>query len=64
MKLKIFNWLITLLAVFGVIMFVGAVGKMDYMVEVGMDYPIIETIKTIGIGILMVIPAVVREVML
>lgn len=62
MKLKIFNLFVTALAVLGFFVFIGAVGTMDYMVEIGQDYPLIETVKTICLGCLLILPAVVREV--
>ena len=48
------------LAVAGIITVVGAVGTMDYMLSIGEDYPIMETIKTIVFGVIMIIPSYVR----
>ena len=62
MKLKIFNAFVTMLAVIGFFVFIGAVGNMDYMVEIGQDYPLIDTLRTIILGVLLILPAVVREV--
>lgn len=62
MKRKIFNFVITSLAVIGILTIIGSVGTADYMVEIGQDYPMSETMKTMLIGVLMVLPAVVREV--
>ena len=64
MKSKLLNLCITLLAVIGVIICVGAVGTMDYMTELGRDYPLINTIKTTLLGIAFICPAVIREVMI
>ncbi len=62
MKRKIFNGLITALAVVGILTIIGGVGTSDYMVEIGQDYPSSETMKTLLMGALMVLPAIVREV--
>ena len=62
MKRQIFNYCITALAVLGIFVILGGVGTMDYMVEIGKNYPLSNTIRTIAIGVLMLLPAVVREV--
>ena len=41
---------------FGVVLIVGAVGTSDYMAEIGQYYPLIETLKTMGVGILLMLP--------
>lgn len=41
---------------FGIVLIVGAAGTSDYMDEIGQYYPLTETLKTIGIGILLMLP--------
>lgn len=63
MKHKLFNLFITLLAIAGIFVIIGAVGKMDYMVSTYQPYPLINTVKTLLTGMLMCLPAIVREVL-
>lgn len=63
MKRKLLNLFITALAVVGVVVFVGAVGTMDYMVEVGKHYSLFNTLRTMFVGGVLCLPAVVRQVM-
>lgn len=42
--------------IFGVVLIVGAVGTSDYMDEIGQYYPLTETLKTMGLGVLLMIP--------
>ena len=60
---KVFDWVVTILAVVGFFIFMGAVGTMDIMVEKKIDYPLLNTIKTALPGLLCMIPAIVREVL-
>lgn len=62
MKLKIFNIVLTVLAVVGFFIIMGAVGTMDFMVEQKVNYPMVNTIKTVAIGMIMMVPAIIREV--
>ncbi|MBO6271720.1 hypothetical protein J6O48_02950 [bacterium] len=62
MKLRIFNIVFIVLAVVGFVIVMGGVGTMDFMVESGVDYPLINSIKTVGIGMLMMIPSGVKEI--
>ncbi len=55
---KTINRIITVLAVVGVIIIIGAVGKCDQVDS----YPLIEGIKTILIGCALGLPAFIREV--
>lgn len=57
---KIFDWVITVLAIIGVFVFVGGVGKMDYMVEIGKYYSLSSTLKTLFVGVIMCLPAFAR----
>lgn len=41
---------------FGIVLIVGAVGTSDYMDEIGQYYPLTETLKTMGVGILLMLP--------
>lgn len=62
MKLRIFNIVFIVLAVVGFVIVMGGIGTMDFMVESGVDYPLINSIKTVGIGMLMMIPSGVKEI--
>ena len=62
MKRKIFDGMITIIAVIGFFILVGGVGTMDFMVEQKIDYPMIDTMKTVILGLLMMLPAIIREV--
>ena len=57
---KIFNVMITMLAWLGVFVIIGAVGKVDYVTELGLDYPLYKTLLTVLAGFVMCIPAIVR----
>lgn len=59
---KIFNWVVTILAVAGFFILVGGIGTMDFMVEQKVVYPMVNTIKTVIPGLLMMLPAIIREV--
>ena len=63
MKQRIVNVFVTVLAIVGIFIFLGAIGNMDYSVEVGIEYPLIDTIKMLFVGLSMTVPAVVREVL-
>ena len=62
MKRKILNLFITLLAVVGVFVVIGAVGTMDYMVDIGRHYSLFNTARTMIVGIVMCLPAIIRQV--
>ena len=62
MKRKIFNLFITMLAVAGVVVFVGAVGMCDYTVEVGKHYPLLQTIMLMVVSGILCLPAIIRGV--
>ena len=55
---KIFETVLKVLAVAGIIIFIGGVGTMDYMVTVGKHYPLMYTLLTLLIGFILVIPAI------
>ena len=63
MKLKIFNYFITMLAIVGVFVIIGSAGTLDYMVSIGKEYPLWKTVLTALAGVIMILPAVIREVM-
>lgn len=42
--------------VFGIVLILGAVGTSDYMTEIGQYYPLSETLKMVGVGILLMLP--------
>ena len=60
--LKILNYSVTILAVLGVLLFIGTVGNVDYYVEMGQCYPFSVAVKQFIIAILMCMPAIIREV--
>lgn len=62
MKRKFLDGAITILAVVGFFVFIGAVGTMDFMVEQRINYPISNTIRTAVPGLLLMLPAIIREV--
>lgn len=62
MVYKIFNWVVSILAVAGFFILLGGVGTMDFMVESKINYPMLDTIKTVVPGLLMMLPAIIREV--
>lgn len=41
---------------FGIVLIVGAVGTSDYMDEIGQYYPLTETLKTMGVGLILMVP--------
>lgn len=41
---------------FGIVLIVGAVGTSDYMAEIGQYYPLTETLKTMGVGLILMVP--------
>lgn len=55
------NYLITVCAVVGVIVIILAVNKMDYMVEIGKNYPLRDTIKTTMAGMMCMLPSAIRR---
>lgn len=42
--------------VFGIVLILGAVGTSDYMTEIGQYYPLSETLKMAGVGVLLMLP--------
>ena len=56
------NKVITALAVIGVFVIAGAFGNDDAMMFQHIAYPLTETLKTVFIGALMTVPAIVRSV--
>ena len=42
--------------VFGIVLILGAVGTSDYMTEIGQYYPLSETLKMVGVGVLLMLP--------
>lgn len=63
MKLKIFNFIITIMAIISVLIFIGAIGALDYSVEIGQEYSFINTIKLTILSVLFVLPAIVRDLL-
>lgn len=58
---RFLNYLITVIAVVGVIVMFLAINKMDYMVDIGANYPLSSTIKTIVLGALCILPSAIRR---
>lgn len=58
---QLLNKGITLLAIIGVIVIIGALGNVDYLTTVGKDYNLSVTIKSVVVGILLTVPAIIRE---
>lgn len=63
MKSKIIHYLISMLAVVGIVVVLGAVGSSDYAVEVVTDLPLWSTVKMLLLGVSFMTPAFLREVM-
>lgn len=59
---KLFDLFLIVLAVIGVFFIIGSVGTSDYMDAQFIEYPVINVLKMMGIGALMILPIVVREV--
>ena len=59
---KLVNVLVTSSAILGVIIMILAVNKVDYMIEIGENYPLTESIKTMCIGMSFLIPSAVRRI--
>ena len=61
--MKIARIIAGFILIFGVVLIVGAVGTSDYMDEIGQYYPLTETMKTMGVGlILMVLYWIIRAI--
>ena len=60
---RFINVIVTVSAIVGIVIFIGAVGNMDYMVTIGQDYPLVDTVKMLFAGFVCVIPAIIREVL-
>lgn len=56
---SIINTVITVLAVIGTLLIIGAAGNSDCIA----DYPISSTIKMVIIGMTLIVPAIVRGVL-
>lgn len=63
MGAKILDYTITVLAVIGVILIIGAVGSSDYAEEIGQNLSTLAIIKTMIFGLLLTAPAIIRGVM-
>lgn len=61
METRIINRIITIMAVIGVIIFIGAVGHSDYMSECHKYYPLSSTVKNMLFGMLLIVPAIIRN---
>lgn len=59
---KLVNVFVTSSAILGVIIMILAVNKMDYMIDIGENYPLIESIKTMYLGLSLLIPSAVRRI--
>lgn len=59
---RVFDKLLVVLAIVGVFFIIGAVGSSDYMDAQLIEYPIINVLKMFGVGVLMILPVIVKEV--
>lgn len=59
---RVFDRLLVVLAIVGVFFIIGAVGSSDYMDAQFIEYPVINVLKMFGIGVLMILPVIVKEV--
>lgn len=59
---KVFDVFLTVLAVVGVFFIIGSVGSSDYMDAQLIEYPVINVLKMFGIGVLMILPVIVKEI--
>lgn len=62
MRTRTLNKLITILAIIGVLLFIGTVGNVDYYVEMHENYPFSVALKQFIIAFLLCVPAIIREV--
>lgn len=60
-KTRLVQIVIRLMAIVGVLLFIGAVGQDDYMTEIGVYYPVGNTIAKMCAGIIFVIPEYLIE---
>ena len=58
MKLKILDYVTIVLAIIGIIICIGAVGRMDYDIM----YPLSSTLKTILLGLWLCVPEYIRRI--
>lgn len=59
---KTTNTIITVSAIIGFIIIIGAVGHCDYLFEMGSDVSILEFVRTTLVGCIFALPAFIREV--
>lgn len=62
MSKKVVDTVITLLAIAGVIILIGTIGDVDYLTTIGKDCSIRKVVFCTILGISMIIPAIIREV--
>lgn len=60
--IRVADVLLGVLAVIGVFIIIGAVGKMDYMTNSYTYYPLIETVKSLIVGGVCIVPVCIRYV--
>lgn len=60
MRRKIFDLIVFVVAIIGVIFILSVVGMADYSVDMHIQYSTIEIIKKLFIGLLFIIPACIR----
>ena len=63
LKTRALNVCISTMAAVGILCLIGCVGNVDYGVAVGETFSISCAIKPLVVGILLLVPAVVREVL-
>ena len=60
--MKTINTIITISAVIGIIIIIGAIGHCDYLFEMGKEVSLLEFAKTTLVGCIFALPAFIREV--
>ena len=60
---KILSYTTSIMAVIGCFIIIGAIGNIDYHVELHEQYSIMPTIKMLIIGLLLIVPVSVRSML-
>lgn len=60
-KMRLVQIVIRLMAIVGVLLFIGAIGNDDYMTEIGVYYPVSSTVIKMCVGIIFTIPEYLIE---
>ena len=60
--MKTINTIITISAVIGIIIIIGAIGQCDYLLQIGEELSLSAFAKTTLVGCVFALPAFIREV--